>query len=384
MGKDSDFWLIEFADSVLFPEGGGQPTDYGTLLPLRGHHPSIPIHNVQREGLRCLLHSPHPLSPGDQVRQEVDFTRRWGHMQQHTGQHLLSAVMDTYHDLATIGWGMGQEGDMNYVDVPRKPSLEEMCDIQSRCNQLIRENLPITIKTPENAQGNKLPDDYDKSLGVVRVISIGDLDHNTCCGTHLCQTSHISLILIHPNTQTVHSKNCRIFFTAGDRAVQLSSSSVNALSSISRLMSCASVPNEILTNIKRLCDVTAELKKKEVKLLLDLANYEGNRARTLLRSGKNAWVYHADGSFDFINRVVSIVSDIAKKPGGVVIIAAGEVKKAGPVVIYGDKEAVEATVTKVKEIIKEIKGGGKGERWQGKVPEWRHDEMEALKQLVSV
>lgn len=87
--------------------------------------------------------------------------------------------MGTYDGLPTLGWGMGKEGDMNYVDVPRKPSPEEMRDIQDRCNQLIRENLPITVKTPENAQDNKLPGDYDKSLGIVRVISIGDLDQNT-------------------------------------------------------------------------------------------------------------------------------------------------------------------------------------------------------------
>ncbi|KAK8024724.1 alanyl-tRNA synthetase domain-containing protein 1 [Apiospora arundinis] len=384
---DSDLWLIELADSVLFPEGGGQPTDYGTLLPLKGDHttsPAIPIHNVQRQGLRCLLYSPQPLSPGDRVRQEVDFTRRWDHMQQHTGQHLLSAVMGTYDGLPTLGWGMGKEGDMNYVDVPRKPSPEEMRDIQDRCNQLIRENLPITAKTPENAQDNKLPGDYDKSLGIVRVISIGDLDQNTCCGTHLRQTSHVSLILLSAKTQTVHSKNCRLFFTAGDRAVKLSSTSVDALSSISRLMSCGSAPDEIVANAKRLCDVTAELKKKEANLLLDLARHEGNQAKTLLQGGKNAWVYHPDGTFEFINRVVSTVgAETIKGCLGVVIIAAGEVKKPGPVVVYGEKEAVEAAVAKIKGVVKGIKGGGKGERWQGKVPEWRREEMEALKALAS-
>ncbi|KAK8123658.1 Threonyl/alanyl tRNA synthetase [Apiospora kogelbergensis] len=292
--------------------------------------------------------------------------------------------MGTYDGLATVGWGMGKEGDMNYVDVPRRPSPEEMRDIQDRCNQLIRENLPITVKTPENARDNKLPDDYDKSLGIVRVISIGDLDHNTCCGTHLCQTLHVSLILLSNKTQTVHSKNCRLFFTAGDRAVKLSSVSVDALSSISRLMSCGNAPDEIVANIKRLCDATAELKKKEANLLLDLARHEGDRAKALLQGGKNAWVYRPDGSFEFINRVVSTVGESVRGCRGVVIIAAGEVKKAGPVVVYGEKEAVEAAVTKIKGIVKDIKGGGKGERWQGKVSEWRREEMEALKELASV
>jgi misacylated tRNA(Ala) deacylase len=100
-------------------------------------------------------------------------------MQQHTGQHLLSAVMDKYDNLKTLGWGIGSDETMNYVDLPRKPTSEEMQSIQRRCNELIRNNLPITVETPEDAKQDKLPGDYDKSKGIIRVIRIGDLDSNT-------------------------------------------------------------------------------------------------------------------------------------------------------------------------------------------------------------
>ena len=63
------------------------------------------------------------------VRQEVDFHRRWDHMQQHTGQQLLSAIMNTYNNLETLSWGMGAEGEMNYVELPRKPTPEEIQEI---------------------------------------------------------------------------------------------------------------------------------------------------------------------------------------------------------------------------------------------------------------
>lgn len=139
----------------------------------------IPIRFVQRQGLRCVYHSPAPLVPGTKVRQEIDHDRRWYHMQQHTGQHLLSAIMDRYDDLKTIGWGIGQGGSPSYVDLPRKPSAEEIQDIQRKCNEVIRNNLSITVATPANAATHKLPGDYDKDRGLVRVVSIGDLDHNT-------------------------------------------------------------------------------------------------------------------------------------------------------------------------------------------------------------
>lgn len=87
--------------------------------------------------------------------------------------------MQNRHDLKTLGWGMGAEEGMNYVDLQRKPTEEEIQAIQNECAELIRENLPIRIETPDDAKHDKLPGDYDKSDGVVRVIHIGDLDTNT-------------------------------------------------------------------------------------------------------------------------------------------------------------------------------------------------------------
>lgn len=99
-------------------------------------------------------------------------------MQQHTGQHLLSAIMDRYENLETLGWGMGADNDVNYVDLPRKPSDREMQTIQEKCNEAIRKNHPITVETPEDAKSDSLPEDYDKEKGVVRVINIKDIDRN--------------------------------------------------------------------------------------------------------------------------------------------------------------------------------------------------------------
>jgi len=130
--------------------------------------------------LRCIIYSPQPLPIGTKVRQHIDWKRRWDHMQQHTGQHLLSAVMRAFsHDLETLGWGMGVEGTMNYIDLPRKPTSDELQKVQDLCAQEIRENHTIRLETPENAKDSSLPDDYDKADGVVRVIHIADLDANT-------------------------------------------------------------------------------------------------------------------------------------------------------------------------------------------------------------
>ncbi|KAJ4171881.1 hypothetical protein NW754_007476 [Fusarium falciforme] len=377
-----DEWLIECADSVLFPEGGGQPSDHGTITLLSGSDQTpIPINNVQRHGLRCVISSPQPLAPGDKIRQEVDWARRWDHMQQHTGQHLLSAIMMNDHGLKTLGWGMGAAGTMNYVDIPRKPTEEEMHSIQSRCSELIRDNLPIGVETPDDAKHEKLPGDYDKSEGVIRVIHIGDIDINTCCGTHLSQTSHISLVIL-GSTQSVHGKNCRLSFMTGDRAVSLANASVGAVGSIAKLMSSSSAPIEVVAKTSTICDTVTELRRVERKLMLEIAKYESDRVNTVIRSGKNAWVHRSDGGMDFINKIIGETKETVQGTGHVVVFAIGESKGTGPVVIVGDKEAVEDMATKVKEVVKDIKGGGGGDKWQGKVKEWQHSELTALKELV--
>ena len=160
--------------------GGGQPTDHGTIVPSSRSPPEpIPIKFVQRLGLRCVLHSPQPVAPGTPLSQEVDFRRRWDHMQQHTGQHLLTAIMNTYDNLETLSWGMGADGEASYVELPRTPSQTEIQEIQDKCNETIRANLQIKVETPEDAKVSSLPGDYDKEKGVVRVVKIGGLDTNT-------------------------------------------------------------------------------------------------------------------------------------------------------------------------------------------------------------
>ena len=88
--------------------------------------------------------------------------------------------MDKYDNLATLGWGMGAgSNDMSYVDLARKPSDDEIARIQEKCNDVIRNNIGITVESLADANVGKLPDDYDKDKGIIRVIRIGDIDANT-------------------------------------------------------------------------------------------------------------------------------------------------------------------------------------------------------------
>lgn len=146
-------------------------------------------------------------------------------------------------------------------------------------------------------------------------------------------------------------------------------------------MSSGTAPGEVFAHVNKVKETAAELKKNEARLLLDIAKYEADHVKAVLRTGMNAFVYRAVQGLDFINMVVAELKE-AVKEGGVVILASGEGTKGGQIVIIGDKVSVEIFATKVKEVVVGIKGGGRGERWQGKVIEWRKGELEALKKMV--
>lgn len=150
---------------------------------------------------------------------------------------------------------------------------------------------------------------------------------------------------------------------------------------MAKLMSSSNEPSEVIARTTTMSNAVTELKRSEKQLLLEIADFEIDRIKSALASGKSALVHRANGGPDFISRIVAGTKDALRGTGFVVVLAIGEPKTSGPVVVVGDKSAVESMVVKVKEIVKNIKGGGAGEKWQGKVPEWHKDDLKALKEL---
>ncbi|KAF8318933.1 Threonyl/alanyl tRNA synthetase, partial [Cantharellus anzutake] len=284
---DLEPFEIEFEDTVLFPEGGGQPEDHGLIKLCEGTHASQPaeilITRIARHGLRAVHFSSSPLEPGTKVVQEVSWDRRWDHMQQHTGQHLLSAVMDTYQGLETLGWSMGASPslmpNMNFVELGRKPTDAEISEIQHRCNSIIAENRQVTVDTPSDADTTSLPSDYDASQGLVRVVKIDGIDENPCCGTHLSQTSHISLILI-SHTQPIRGTNTRLYFTCGQRAITLATYSIRAARSIAGIVSASiSDLENVISKVTKIDLELRDAKRAKRRLEAELAKFEAENIK---------------------------------------------------------------------------------------------------------
>jgi misacylated tRNA(Ala) deacylase len=269
---------------------------------------------------------------------------------------------------------------MNYVELPRKPTDAEIIRIQQECNAVIRENVPVTVEIPEGKSSSSLPADYDGEKGVVRFIKIGDLDYNACCGTHLKQTSHIGLILLH-HTQSIRGTNCRLFFTAGDRAISMATESINGLRNIAVSLSTSAVPEELAAKVQGLGEQVSEGRKKERRMLAEIAKFEAQQIKETLQCAVGAFSHRPDDGLDFINMVVIELRDVLKG-NGVVLLCTGDTKTPGSIVIIGKADVVETLSAKVKTNVKTAKGGGRGEKWQGKVTEWQKGEVEALRRAV--
>lgn len=186
------------------------------------------------------------------------------------------------------------------------------------------------------------------------------------------------------STQTIHGKNCRLFFAAGDRAINLSIASIGAITSAARLLSCTDTPEEVVANTTKTRDAAADLKKREKKLMQELAKFEGDRIKAAWQSDKKtAFLYRPDAGLDFLTSVQYEIKDqAAEEPGRVVVLASGEEGKPGPIVVFGNEEAVAVLVAKLKEAVPQVKGGGKGTKWQGKVTCWEKAELKALREVV--
>jgi alanyl-tRNA synthetase len=198
------------ADTVLYPEGGGQPADRGVLA-------DIAVVDVQRrEGdIRHYLET--PVEPGP-VTVRLDWRRRFDHMQQHTGQHLLTAVAHDRLGWPTTAFHLGEQACDIELDMPGLVALQfEM--LEEAVAEEIRAARPVSVRhvAPEDLAGlnvrtRGLPPGHH---GEVRLVEIAGVDLNTCGGTHVRSTAEIEAIKL-LGTEPIRG-GTRLFYVAGGR-----------------------------------------------------------------------------------------------------------------------------------------------------------------------
>ena len=213
--------------SAFYPTSGGQPHDLGTL-------DGIPVLDVVDDGERVAHLLAAPLA-GTSVQGMVDWPRRFDHMQHHTGQHLLSAVFIEMLNAETVSVHFGADSSTLDLDVG-EISPGQVADVQDRANAVAAGNRPVTVSFEDatTATGLRKP---SERAGVLRLVTIAELDKSACGGTHVRSTAEIGAILVRRVERV--KKRVRVDFLCGLRAARRASADYLALSHIATGYSAA-------------------------------------------------------------------------------------------------------------------------------------------------
>ena len=210
-GEDRDRPFAVLEDTVCFPEGGGQPGDRGWLN-------GVQVEDTQSSDRRILHYLAGPVTTGP-AHLELDWARRFDHMQQHSAQHLLTALAADGGAWQTTAFHLGKHRCDIDLDCPGL-AADQLAELEKQAAAEIRAARPIRARRVSleeyegmDVRSRGLPADH---VGSVRLVEIKGVDLNTCGGTHLSSTSEIEVISL-LGLETVGS-GIRLFFVAGSRA----------------------------------------------------------------------------------------------------------------------------------------------------------------------
>ena len=247
--------------TAFYPTSGGQPNDRGKLG-------GATVVDVIDEGDR-IAHVVEGELPSGTVKGEVDWSRRWDYTQQHTGQHLLSAVFIEACGLETIAVHFGEEISTIELATP-SVSAAQIERAVERANAVVFENRPVKIVFASAGDDLGLRRASERE-GELRIVDIDGLDRSACGGTHVRFTGEIGPILV--RKQEKIRGNTRLEFVCGMRAVRRAGADYEALAAAARAMSAQF--EEVPALVKSTLEKVQELDKSRRKVAMELAQLQG-------------------------------------------------------------------------------------------------------------
>jgi alanyl-tRNA synthetase len=340
--------------TAFYPTSGGQPFDVGILA-------GAAVVDVFDEDDGSIVHilgdtapnSP-PLSPGARVSGEIDWTRRFDHMQQHSGQHVLSAAFDRCFRVRTISFHLGAE--VSTIDLAREMTPDELAFAEDAANAIVWEDRPITIRFTSSEEAAELPLRKEPLReGTLRLIDVEQWDLSACGGTHVARTGAIGAIAIAGWERFKGGQ--RVQFLCGGRALYRFRSMRDRLGAGVRLLSI--LPDELPAAIERLQSELKDQKRTVAALHGELAQFRaaelassaepGTRGRLVLK------VVDADA-----NGLKALASAVTTAPGYVVVLCSA----SSPVLVVVAR-SVDVNVSAqqvVADVVASFGGRGGGRR----------------------
>ncbi|HYX54459.1 MAG TPA: alanyl-tRNA editing protein [Candidatus Limnocylindrales bacterium] len=348
--------------TAFYPTSGGQVHDTGKLK-VNGREVVV-TEVVDEEDGRVLHFTDAAVAPGTAVRGSVDVARRLDHVQQHTGQHVLSAAFIKLFEMPTVSFHMGEESctiDLQTVGVsPRQVEQAERLS-----NEIIAENRPVAIRFVPVAEAHtlglrKIP---PRETGDLRLIDIRDFDLCACGGTHVQATGQIGSILLRKIEKV--KQGIRVEFVCGLRAVATARRDYTALTEAAGLLSTHI--HELPQQIRKQQEDARATSKAQQKLLEEIAALQAERMLASLATEQRVITeVFTERDAGFVKLLAQKLTAGKKETIALLAALAGQ-----PTLVFAQTSAGKHNMGQLlREIVTRLggRGGGTAELAQGGIP----------------
>ena len=366
-----DLAVVTLDRTAFYPSSGGQPFDTGLLGASR-------VVDVVDEEDGSVVHvvehardaGAPSLQAGASVHGEIDWPRRFDHMQQHTGQHVLSAAFDHLFNVRTVSFHLGAA--VSTIDLAREMSTAEIAAAEAEANRIVWEDRPVGIRFATAEEAAAMLRKEPARGGTLRLIDVEGFDLSACGGTHVARTGGIGVIAVASWERFKGGQ--RLSFLCGGRALGGYHALRDSVASAVRLLSV--LPAELPQTIERLQGEAKAQQRLLGGLQTELARY---RAEELAASAEEVSVAPeaaaaTGGTARLVARAVdadalglkALASAIVSKPGYIVVL----VSLSGPPVVAAVARSADVHFSSQK-LLSALqatfggRGGGKGDFAQG-------------------
>jgi alanyl-tRNA synthetase len=368
-GEKQQLWQIALNRTAFYPEGGGQPWDTGMLVAVSrsGATLEVPVERVEEDEAGEVWHYVRkPLVEGTEITGRVDATRRMDHAQQHTGQHLLSAVFLRELEAKTVSFHLGAE--TSSIDLVLREGVERLSDedvqrVEAAVNRLIFEDRALTpcwvsrdAAETMYTRGDlrKLPE----REGPMRIVEMQGVEFNACGGTHVASTGAIGGLMLRRLEKV--RQGWRVEFVCGLRAVRAARRDFELLTGVAGSLSVGTgdVPGRVASLLE---DAKAAAKERR-GLIEELARAEAVALVTEAIEGAVVRAVFVDKDMEFAKQVAAKAAGFGRPAVvGATNGSEGAIAVARPAGSMVDCSKV------LREVLSAAgaRGGGSAERAQG-------------------
>jgi alanyl-tRNA synthetase len=308
--------LLSLSETAFYPTSGGQPHDTGTIG-------AVDVLDVYEDAEELVHVVGGAIDASNAVLCRVDWPRRHDHMQQHTGQHILSQALIRVCDIPTVGFAIGP--DWSTIVLERRPAADELDSVLKLANTVVDESRPVDVLFPTDAELQELPVRGvlpDKET--VRIVRVEGFDWSPCGGTHCKTTGDVRLILILGIRKEKDTH--RLEFVCGQRAEEVALRYAKAASDVAGLLDVNT--GEIVQRTRSLLDkvrlqdaTISEL--REARLLADCERLQSSTTE------RDGGVISAILDARTAQEVRQLAHMLVERPNTVVFLVGKETDKVG-------------------------------------------------------